>query len=552
MNQTAKPNQQNHTLPPVKQSDGINPHNLYLLSRDEQLQAVIKARGKEKYRLIINSPLADQLVPQLHPQDIYLTVNELGANDVIELLTLATPEQITLLLDLDCWDRDRLSPIMTLHWLELILNMGEAKARQLIRELDAELWALFLRRHMTITRGLEAFDDDDADNARRLEGLYDIQYHDEDAAKVIGALLKLWQEQEQEQYLLIMEMIRGEHLSTLEEDVYQARSDRLRDLGLLPAVEAQSLYAPVDSDSFQPGGKNDFELEAEGLSDPSALLQQGEPAQLLAEILSGGISHATACELLLLLNRKMCADRVDLSSSQQVQEAIQSAYDMLNLALEQLAGTDPAQAQRIFFSTYLIRLFQLGNSLLQQRINLARQISRGPIYAFLDYPELLFIDSLLQKPPFLYLAADAEKAGEIQPIRTIQDLRLIDQRLEQIVALTRMVHVLFPDGLPVTEDNQAEAPTLAQIFITATANQLLGKPFSCRPLQSEELSKLKNLTLVQGSLKQQFSRQVEELIEHHSDNCHFFTDFCLELWQDSLNHVDPDQPVPASCAFILA
>ncbi|MCK4691331.1 MAG: hypothetical protein KAT20_05965, partial [Desulfuromonadales bacterium] len=194
------------------------------LTTTEQLEMIRQAHGKQKYDLIINSDYAETLTPQLHPQELYLTVNELGAEYAIELLMLASPEQIITLLDLDCWNRDSLSEVLSLHWLELLLNTGEKQVCRLAKKIGSEIWALFLKKHLTIIRGLEAYDDDDADNARRLESIYDIEYASENAAKIIGALLQIIWRNDQETYLLIMETIRSENLSLLEEEVFQARN----------------------------------------------------------------------------------------------------------------------------------------------------------------------------------------------------------------------------------------------------------------------------------------------------------------------------------------
>ncbi len=471
----------------------INLAEFNKLTSPEQLDIIRSVPGKEKYNLITNAHQADKLVPKLHPQEIYLLVNELGAEDVPELLNLASPEQINLLLDMDCWDGDNLSSVLTLHWLELLLNTSHEKICQLIRDLEPEILALFLKKHLTITHGIEVFDSDEIDNAKRLESLYDIDYASEKAAKVIGALLRIWMEQEQDCYLLVMEMIRSELLTCLEEEVYQTRNNRLLDIGILPGIEAKSLYTYVAPDQFTPGGKVNFQLEAEELNSPKGLLANAEPCNLLADILAAGIDHAAACELLLLVNRKMSADNIDLSAVREVSETIQSTYDTLNLALEYLSGKNADTAEKIFTSTYLLRLFQLGHSLIEQRRRKAVDIASSSIYLLLDYPEVLFIDSLLETPPFLYVVENSENPASLQPIRTIRELDIVDLRLEQIERLLSLFNKHLPFSVADFDTPDNEAPSLSQIFITAVANQLLGRDFSPFPLSVEDLKSLKSL-----------------------------------------------------------
>ncbi len=522
----------------LRQGRNITLAEYNALTTDEQLNMIRHAHGKEKYDLLINAQKVEQLVPQLHPQELYLTINELGAEYSTELLMVASPEQITTMLDLDCWDGDNLSAVLTLTWLELLLTTGNEKICQLAREMEPEILTVFLKKHLLITRGLEVYDDDDAENANRLESLYDIEYASEKAAKIIGAILKVWLDFEQESYLLIMEMVRSENLSILEEEVYLTRSNRMLDLGIIPTADAQAIYSYVEPDTFKPGGKTDFQIESEGLQHPAALLACGSPHNLLAEVLAAGSDHASACELMMLANRKMSADKTDIAETVEVAAAFQSTYDTLNLALEYLAGTDPDKAEQIYNSTYLISLFQLGNSLIKKRQLLAKEISRSAIYSYLDYPELMFIDSLLQQPAILYIDADGDIPGEPVAITAIKELQLADIRLGQIAALQ---HFFSEEGhlpLPINSDDNDNYPSLSGFFLTAVANQLLGNGFVSSPLDISTLIQLKEHTVATPQLQESFQQDVQETMHQLAPDCDFFVEFCLDIWQQIFHSYD--------------
>ncbi len=524
------------------------------LSADEQLNMIHQARGKQKYDLIINAQQVEKLVPQLHPQELYLMINELGAEYSTELLVLASPEQLTTLLDLDCWDEDVLSPVISLYWLELLLNTGEEKVCQLARQMEPELLTLFLKKHLIITRGLEAYDDEDAENPKRLEGIYDVEYSSENAAKIIGAILKIWQGREQQSYLLVMEMIRAESLPVLEEEVYQTRSNRLLDLGIIPTIEARSIYSYINTEAFTPGGKTDFHLEADNLQQPTALLAYGSPHNLLADVLAGGVNHDLASELLFLANRKMSADNIDIAENKSVSEAFQSTYDTLNLALEFLAGTDVAKAKKIFHSTYLIHLFQLGFSLIKNRQVQAKKIRASQIYSFLDYPELLFVDSLLQKPPCLYHQAAEDESSKLQLITSIKELNLVDQCLAQVTSLQKLFDKDLPFDLPQIETEIDENPSLSGIFLTAIANQLLERDFAPTPLVRTDITRLKDQTLIDNQMSQIFHQDISESMQQLAPDCDFFVQFCLDIWEQVFQNIDmhsEESPITSILLFAI-
>ncbi|MEA3544752.1 MAG: DUF6178 family protein [Thermodesulfobacteriota bacterium] len=522
----------------LRQGRNISLAEYNALTTDEQLNMIHQARGKQKFDLLMNARQIETLVPKLHPQELYLTINELGAEYSTELIMLASPEQLTILLDLDCWDEDNLSSVLSLHWLELLLNTGVKKVCQLVREMEPEILTLFLKKHLTITRGMEAFDDDDAENAKCVEGLYDIDYFSENAAKTIGALLNIWFEQEQESYLLIMEMIRSENLSILEEEAYQTRSNRLLDLGIIPTIEAKTIYSYSDPETFKPGGKSNFHVEADHLQHPAALLAHGSPPNLLAEILAEKIDHSSACELMFLVNRKMSADKIDLAETEDVAETFQSTYDTLNLALEFLAGTAPDKAEKIFHNTYLLHLFQLGHSLIKKRQIRGEKLRSSQIYPYLDYPELLFIDSLLQQPATLYREAGEDMPRHQQTITSIKALERVDDRLTQVESLSKLFTAKLPFELPQPETEIAEYPSLSGIFLTAVANQLLHNEFTPTPLNLADFPRLKNQTFINNQISDAFREDVYFSMQQLTPDCSFFVEFSLDIWGQVFQNFD--------------
>ncbi len=516
----------------------ISSAELNSLAQSERLEVIRRCHGKTKYNLLLEASDGDQLVPQLHPQEIYLTVNAVGPDYAAELLLLASTEQITNLIDLDCWEGDRLDPATTLRWLALLLETGEEKVCRTLEEMDPELVALLLKLFIRVISGPEAYDNDDADgNANRLEGLYDIDYRDEEAAKIVGGLLKILQQSAQPVWIQLLELVRSELDSVLEEEVFQARGKRLLDYGFASPGEARGIYSRVDPQNFAPAENKDFSRIADGLENPTALLRLSVPGGLLAEILAAGIAHDLASELSMLANRKLAADRINPGSEEEVADSLAQLYDGLNLALEHLSGNDPGRASALFNRCYLQQLFQLGNSLIAVRAERAAKFLEKPLGTLLDGPYRRFIDSLNQTPPQLYRGIRIGDPQQPEAIRSHKQLHGIDSLLTQIEAQQCLLGDVLTQELDQLDLHNcnletAEELTLSDLFLTALANQLLGGEFAPTPLPQSELATLHQLLSVEGKLNPQVVSSVRQQLDQRCPGAGDFADYCLEIWQE--------------------
>jgi hypothetical protein len=105
---------------------------------------------------ILESPHLAQVVPRLPPEILYRVIQRCGLEDCGELVTLATPDQLAHVLDLDLWrtsqpgedeqlDADRFGV-----WLEVLVESGAAVAAQTLAGMDADLVAVALAQHVRL------------------------------------------------------------------------------------------------------------------------------------------------------------------------------------------------------------------------------------------------------------------------------------------------------------------------------------------------------------------------------------------------------------------
>jgi len=514
------------------------------LPQDEQLALLRSCSGRQKYQLLVEAANGAELVAQLPAQEFYLLTRELGLVDIPELITLGTPEQLTTLLDLDAWQQDRFDGKAGLQWLAALLDAGEEKVLATIAAMEHELLVLLLQRWLRVTAGPENFDDDDARaEAVNRNGGYVLEYTDSEGGKLVGALLDILWRHDRDLYLPLVEGVRQESLSELEEDVYRWRNGRLLDLGFPDPLSAVAVFSWLDPERFDPvaWAKDGGTIPA-AAEPPGFVISTIRPRHLLAEVLAAGVDDQTLWELTYLLNKIMSAERVDPGEPAALRQALERLYGLLNLALEELAGADAARAAELFGGVYLEALFRYGFSLTLRLQRRAEQLRRSHINPYLDGPFRELIDALRRPRPEYPWCLDGDERSGSRLFATAAELRTATLWLDRLEIPRALFENHFPDILPAPEvfdldgcvPAEAAELEISDLFLTALANRLLGRGFAPLPLAVGDLSALHRLVTCDGRLDPELRRQTRDWLESLEPGGAGFADWCLAVWDEEL------------------
>ena len=132
----------------------------------EKLEFLYGLPARQKRDLILSAPEAERLVQSFAPETLFYTLKEIGVADAGDLLSLAVPEQIRSLFDLDCWDKDRPNLGRMREWIEAISEAGRKRMAEGLMELDLELVSLLLRQYIRVHRLADPQDSPDAPSDR--------------------------------------------------------------------------------------------------------------------------------------------------------------------------------------------------------------------------------------------------------------------------------------------------------------------------------------------------------------------------------------------------
>src|SRR5207245_4424639 len=104
--------------------------------------------ARQKRDLILSAPEAERLVRSFAPETLFYTLKEIGTADAGDLLSLAIPEQIRWLFDLDCWDKDRPNLARMREWIEAMAEGGRKRLADGLMGIDLELASLLLSQNV--------------------------------------------------------------------------------------------------------------------------------------------------------------------------------------------------------------------------------------------------------------------------------------------------------------------------------------------------------------------------------------------------------------------
>src|SRR5208282_820039 len=132
----------------------------------QKLEFLYGLPARQKRDLILSAPEAERLVQSFEPETLFYTLKEIGVADAGDLLSMAVPEQIRSLFDLDCWDKDQPNLGRMREWIEALAEAGRRRMAEGLMGLDLELVALLMRDYVKVHRMADPQDSPDAPSNR--------------------------------------------------------------------------------------------------------------------------------------------------------------------------------------------------------------------------------------------------------------------------------------------------------------------------------------------------------------------------------------------------
>ena len=417
-------NDQHKPVLTVLQGGKIDTREFASLPLDRKLTMLHNLPARKKMELILDDPDAVALLHALQPQELYWLVEETGITDAQELVALASPDQCRFFLDMELWKGDSFLPEKAWEWFGYLMELGEERVAKLLPELDHELLLLFLTQEITVGGGIGDLINDEerlADWDHSFDNLFFISYRDSRHAQLVGALLDIIYRHYHHLYLELMEGVKHELFSEVEELAGKFRSGRLADLGFPDPLEAAALYVYLKPATFTPATDKGNVLPTEGSQRLPVPL--GGSDSLLQRVLAGIGNDGIYQELNYLVNTALVAEEAPFSDVAAMQSVMERVYGCLNIALEQLSGGDEGKGRGIVTGEYLKRLFQFGFSLILDLQRQAAEVSSD------NYAANKALKGLKAKRPQFYRGLDPDHADGYREFQTLADVQTVREFL---------------------------------------------------------------------------------------------------------------------------
>jgi hypothetical protein len=485
----------------------IEETDLMRLSFEERLWLIQRSPIRTKANLIISSPDPVRLLKKLSPQEIYLTVKESWGGDAALILEMTPPDKIVQLLDMDIWRRDRVDFVKFMEWLQLLSEGGERVLTKSLLSLDEPLLILFFKGIIEVmSRNLDQDPLELSDGGwQSFDNLYYFRpLTDEIDFDLVAGLLMQFFEYEREFYKVIMEGVKGELPSPMEEEAYQLRSFRMSSVGFPEFFEAREIFLFEDPEKIARDiraetGKVIYldERQAQELPPHYWLIPNtrgGFFEGLMGEAADDEEVAHLFWELSYLVHKVVAASGEDLSDTEGLVTSCQTARDYINLGLEYLAGTRHDDGKKIIREVYLVRIFRLGYmlalALKKKQEALVRRLGDIIDPALWGGLTAEVIRGLSGKRPLIYEGL-VDGADGYRNFRTLADITAATDFLELLAIKVRLISeiVTIPDEIRpwLVKNARLYDWGLEHLFMTACVRACLSGVWEVAPLSEDDL-----------------------------------------------------------------
>lgn len=480
----------------------------------EYVQVIMRLPARQRMEAILERPDAPAVVQSMSLQDFYLTVIEVGPDDALPLLSLATTEQWIHIFDMECWYKDRIVAGEGIAWLDRLARAGYEPLLRWLYSVEffflismVKKWIRVVIRpdDIDLTEALDYLPPHTIDDQYFWECRYP-QYED-----LIRHVLSILFETNYGYYKEIMEHAVYALDAEMEEEAYRFHKGRLEDQAIPDYYDALAIYVPMEPSEVAKT-KMRYLTQEPAIAPPSfaiVKLEEGEDlfSKALARIKNQSLLDNIRLELAALANKVIIADRVKFQDPESLRESLEKVRATLNLGLHILSSpsVNPSAAAQILKHLYLEHIFRVGLGPLHKLRRRAKRlveygwIARCPLgMNVLETEWYEFVDLLRQPFPQMERRLPG-RAPFHDFFRTPSEVSEAQERLDTVLCMGIILESIEVPWQELTEQlwkeghhASIEDVTTGVLLFTAAAHSLINATprFVARPIPVDQWQKV--------------------------------------------------------------
>jgi hypothetical protein len=480
-------------------------------------EELVRLPASQALEAIIDAPRPVRLVQSLAEEDLYWLINDIGIQDALPVLSLASNDQWQYLLDLELWTKDQLDAQATIQWLGLLMKADPVRFMIWSLREQVELLELFLARHVEVKiREHDQSPSDFADDYFTFDGAFYVRIDKKNYEKTTREFLERLSDYDNETYQQVLLELAAIVPAEAEEQMYRIRNGRLAEKGFLPVEEAVGIYQYRNPDSLrqrdcgpQRAARAHQADETAPLTTSILLREHDLFYKALQQIDDATLLERLEREFAGLCNQIICADSRSVRDKGALLATVAKACGYLSIGIDRMAGKNPQEAFRLVQDFPLQELFRVGfGASLELRWEAEKWLkeswfSRQDLnLGFWDEEWASMLEGLLKKHPLLY--THPSEGEPYREFKTLEEVIKCQQGLDDMMAVDDLLSRLFSQGNVASLNTVFSPVTYKSLLLTAWARHELGLVDHLQPISEKELKTFFSAPFVGKEAKEAF------------------------------------------------
>jgi hypothetical protein len=473
------------------------------LKRLEKLAAerkhVLSLDGMQAIDAVLDHPQPNALIHSFAEEDLHFLIHQIGPEDALDIIAMASDRQWEFILDIETWEKDRINLNAVTEWLSLLLKAAPERFIHWVATEQTSLLEYLLFHSIEVI--VREHDQDPSDFEDGFITYDDIFYFRIPETKYAEDAETDFKEQHQDLLNRIIDQLaRIDHVfyqQTLlradnvisaesEEEAFRLRNFRLAEKGFVPFHEAVGVFQPISIDHLKKRKKVvALQPEPESfvpmpVNHTSMMGENSLFARALAKITNFNLLQQLQTEFAGVCNQLIATEPTPVRTRDELKTIVKKACGFISISLENLLLKNKSAADVMaeeYIMTYpLIDLFRNGYGEIANLRQEAKTWQKNSWCAKNKLPLSFWgerlvgvIGGLLIKRPKFY---DNQQSGQLyREFEIMADVEMTGNTLRQAMAYDSLL-----SAMPVRTDvfSKDRFITCENLLMTIWARHCLG------------------------------------------------------------------------------